>query len=194
MDVLIVERACETQTARGLLDTEFFHAPIEGLAADAELARGLRHDLAVLAEHAFDRGAVEHRLVGARRQHGRQVQRRRIDRLLAGQQRGALQHVAQLAHIARPAVIDQRAFAVAGETLAGTEEGARDRQDVVAPFGQRRQGQLDHRQPVEQVLAEAAFAHAVAQRHVGRGDDAHVGLARGIAAQPLVLAGLQHAQ
>ena len=34
--------------ARGLLDTEFFHAAIEGLAAHAELARRLRHDVAVL--------------------------------------------------------------------------------------------------------------------------------------------------
>src|SRR5262245_13625494 len=32
---------------RGLLDTEFFHAPIEGLAADAELTCRLRHHVTV---------------------------------------------------------------------------------------------------------------------------------------------------
>ena len=53
-------------TGRGFLDTEFFHAAIEGLAAHAELARGLGHDVAVFGEHAFDGGPVEHRLVGAR--------------------------------------------------------------------------------------------------------------------------------
>ena len=51
---------------RRFLDTEFFHAAIEGLTADPELAGSLRHDVAVVGEHAFDRGPIEHRLIGAR--------------------------------------------------------------------------------------------------------------------------------
>ena len=51
---------------RRLLDTEFFHAAIEGLAADTKLSRSLRHDLAVLGEHTFDGGTVEDGFVGAR--------------------------------------------------------------------------------------------------------------------------------
>src|SRR5689334_25204242 len=93
MDFFIGAAACRTLAARGFLDTEFFHAAIEGLAADAELARGLRHDLSVFGEHALDGGAVEHRLVRARRQHRGQVQRRGRDGLLAREQRRALQHV-----------------------------------------------------------------------------------------------------
>jgi hypothetical protein len=33
--------------------------------------------------------------------------------------------------------------------------------DIVGPFAQRRQGQAQHGQPVEQVGTEAAFAHAL---------------------------------
>jgi hypothetical protein len=52
--------------ARGFLDTEFFHAAIEGLPAHAELARRLRDDLFVLGEYTHDGRAVEDRLIGAR--------------------------------------------------------------------------------------------------------------------------------
>ena len=46
--------------------------------------------------------------------------------------------------------------------------------DLLAPLAQRRHVDADHAQPVEQILAELAFAHALLEIGVGRRDDAHV--------------------
>ena len=74
-------------TARGFLDTEFFHAAIEGLAAEAELARRLRHDVAVLGERPLDSGAVERAArPSVPGSDGRQVQRRRVDGAVVDEQ------------------------------------------------------------------------------------------------------------
>ncbi len=70
----------------------------------------------------------------------------------------------------------------------------RQRQDVVGPFGERRDAQLDEIQAIEQVLAEPALGNGRAQIGVGRADDAHLHLARDAAAEPLELARLQDTQ
>jgi hypothetical protein len=54
------------------------------------------------------------------------------------QQRRALDGVAQFAHVAWPAMREQRALGVGGELLARGQEMAGQRQDVVAAFSQRR--------------------------------------------------------
>ncbi len=70
-----------------------------------------------------------------------------------------------------------------------------ERRNVFAALAQRRHGQVNDVQPVEQVLAERALGDHVAQVAVGRGDDAHVDAAhRAIGADLLQLAGLQEPQ
>ena len=74
------------------------------------------------------------------------------------------------------------------------EEVLHEQRDVVLALAQRRQLHGDDVQAVEQVLAEPALLHHVAQVDVGRGDDAHVHLDRLDAAEPHELALLNHAQ
>ena len=57
------------------------------------------------------------------------------------------------------------------------DERAGQRQDVLGPLAQRRDVELDHVQPVEQVLAEAARLDLLFQVAVGGGEDARVGAA-----------------
>src|SRR6187399_701502 len=85
-----------TLSGRGFLDTEFFHSAIEGLAAHAELACRVGHDVAVLGEHAFDGSPVEHRFIGTRRQHCWKIEDGGGNGTGAREQGGALQHVAKL--------------------------------------------------------------------------------------------------
>ena len=80
---------------------------------------------------------------------------RRRDRLAAGQQRGALDRVLQLAHVARPRMRAAARRARRRRARAAVQEVFGQRQDVVAALGQRRQAHLDHVEPVVQILAEA---------------------------------------
>jgi hypothetical protein len=50
----------------------------------------------------------------------------------------------------------------------------RNRQDVLAPLSQRRQGDREHLQPVVEVFAEPTALNEVAQVAVCRSEDAHV--------------------
>ena len=79
-------------------------------------------------------------------------------------QHRALDGVIQLAHVARPAMVDQdlhRRGIEPGERLAIAlrvlaQEVLGEQRDVLAPIAQRRQVDLDGVQPEEQVLPEAA--------------------------------------
>ena len=53
------------------------------------------------------------------------------------------------------------------------------RRNVFLALAQRRHGQVDDVQPIEQILAERALGDHVAQVAVGRGNDAHVDAAHG---------------
>ncbi len=69
------------------------------------------------------------------------------------------------------------------------------RRDVLAALAQRRHGQVDDVQAVEQVLAERALGDHVAQVAVRRGDDADVDAShRAVGADLLQLAGFQEPQ
>ncbi len=59
------------------------------------------------------------------------------------------------------------------------------RRQVLAPLAQRRQMDGEAVEPIEQVLAKAARRHRLLQVLVGGRDDAHVGLDRLVAAEPL---------
>ena len=67
-------------------------------------------------------------------------------------------------------------------------------QDVVAAVPQRRNRDVEHLQPVEQVLAEGATGHRLVQVAVGRGDHPDVRFDEPRATEALELAFLQHAQ
>jgi hypothetical protein len=66
--------------------------------------------------------------------------------------------------------------------------------DVLAALAQRRHGDRDDLEPVEEILAEALLAHELAELLVGGGHDAHVDAHGPGAPQPLELALLQHAE
>ena len=66
--------------------------------------------------------------------------------------------------------------------------------NVVAPFAQRRQRDLDHVDAEVEVLAERAGGHGALEIAVGGGDDADVDVHLGQPAQPRELAVLQHLQ
>ena len=68
------------------------------------------------------------------------------------------------------------------------------RRAVAAPLAQRRQRDAQHRQPVVEVGAEAALAHARLEVAVRRADHPHAHRDRARAADPHHLAFLQHAQ
>ena len=119
-----------------------------------------------------------------------------------GEHDAALDGVFQLAHVARPVVIDQGAQGVGGELARGeavfvgveVEKVLGEQGNVFAAGAQRRQVDGDDVEAVEEVFAEAAVAHRLAQVDVGGGDDAHVHLNLLNAAQVHEAAVLQHAQ
>ena len=71
---------------------------------------------------------------------------------------------------------------------------ADQRGNLVAALAQRRDGQRDDVQPVEQVLAEAALLDQLQQVRVGRGDDADVDVDGVRFAERVDLARLEKAQ
>ena len=101
--------------------------------------------------------------------------------------RRALDRVAQLAHVAGPAIATASAprppstARAPGARAAGGEErqeAPRQAQDVLGPLAQRRHADLDDVEPVEQILAEVAGLDVGLDVAVGGGDDADVGGAR----------------
>ncbi len=74
------------------------------------------------------------------------------------------------------------------------QEVPRERADVLASLGERRQTQAHDVQPVQEILAEEALLHALIQILVRRRDHAHVRLLRRVPADAVVLAVGKHAQ
>ena len=122
----------------------------------------------------------------------RQIQVGRLDVGAGAEQAGALDHVAQLTHVAGPGVAQQRGARRVADGLVGEVRG--QRQDVAGAVGQRRQRQLDRVEAVIEVFAERAVADHRRQVGVGGADHAHAHAALAVGAQTLELAGLQHAQ
>ena len=89
---------------------------------------------------------------------------RRIQARGARRQQLALEQVAQLAQVARPVLLGQPAARAFRQLEPGTREALREvgehrrghRQDVRAPFAQRRQPEGEHLEPPEEVAAEDA--------------------------------------
>src|SRR4029078_7771674 len=74
------------------------------------------------------------------------------------------------------------------------QEVLRQRQGVVRAIAQRRQVNVNHVQPVKEILPEGAVGEVLFQVTVGGGDDAHVDLLAARRAQRANLALLQDAQ
>src|SRR5688572_14310890 len=161
----------------GRLEAELLHAPVECLARQPEVARGMRDDAVGDQERPFDRFAVDVRSVRGLGSD-RQCERLGRDDAFDRQQAGAVDRVAQLAHVARPVVAPERAQRVLREGEARLEEVLRERDDVFLARGECRHLELDDVQAVEQVLAEPAFLDELRQAGIGRGDHARAGPAR----------------
>ena len=109
-----------------------------------------------------------------------------IDRLSGRQDHRALDHVAQLAHVARavrrPAGLAcsaaSRATRLAhARSRPAPRKCAAERRDVLAPLAQRRHAHVEHVEPVDRGPRGTRPALDLAgQLPVGRGDDAHVDL------------------
>lgn len=154
----------------------------EGLAADAEALGelGLRQLVLVRLHEAAEVRHERRRRLGLRR--GLEAEQGGVDVAGLVQDEGALDGVLQLAHVAGPVVgsdggngvvveVEGRASvarAELGDEVAGQE------QSVALPVAERGQPDLQHPQPVVEVLAERALLHEGREVAVGGGDDARV--------------------
>src|ERR1035437_6764232 len=110
--------------------------------------------------------------------------------------------VLQFAHIARPMIFSQRLDDIGGNGFRLPLLFARNffqkivhqQRNVPAPVAERRNVDAHDVEPLKQVLAELFRGHGGFERLVRRGNDAHVGLNRLVAADALEGAALQHAQ
>ena len=133
---------------------------------------------------------------------GREADVGRRDRQAVGHDHRALDHVLELADVARPRMrLDRgdrvgqdrhRAAALLGGELA--HERMREQRRIALAVAQRRDLDDDLGQPIVEVLAEAARRDLVLQVLVRRADDAHVDRNLLPAADPLDDALLQEAQ
>ena len=114
----------------------------------------------------------------------------------------ALERVAELADVARPVVPEQRLAGVPREARRRSRERLADvlqqrlaeRENVGGALPERWDPDVEHLQPVVQVLAEVAAFHGLPQVAVGRRDHANVRLQDAGGPEPLELAFLQDAQ
>ena len=158
---------------------------VERGPADAEQLGRFGHVVAGAVERFGDQppfpvvDAQRFQVAAARIAEGQVV---RPDRILVGQHDGAVEHVAELPHVARPAVGEQLGPGRVGQAQVGPavqaaemiEEEIDQQADVVAAVAQRRQVQLEHAEPVVQVLAEPLVADVLLQVLIRGGDHADV--------------------
>src|SRR5918996_2446030 len=124
------------------------------------------------------------------------------DRLPARQDYGALDRVLELAHVPGPVVLHEEFQGVLGD---GGRDGARlvsvlhqevldKRRDVLLALAERGHVDVDHVQPVVEVLAELPVVNPLGEVAVRRRDHADVDLDRHVRSDPLELALLENAQ
>src|SRR5450631_1417415 len=94
------------------------------------------------------------------------LQRRRQLDVGLGEQEAALDHVAQLADIAGPAIVSEELQCLGGEPLLREYAGVELSQQcqgnlsgVLSALPQRRKGNGEYRQAIEQILAQLTVAH-----------------------------------
>ena len=113
-----------------------------------------------------------------------------------------LDQVPELADVAGPGSLDQPLHRLGRDAAEGAvvrpgqlaDEPADQQRDVLPPLAQRREVDVEHVEPVVQVVPERRPGRPPRERPVGGGDDAHVHLDRLGAADPEEGPALQHAQ
>ena len=112
----------------------------------------------------------------------------RFDVRLRTNDHQALDHVAQLAHVARPRIAHHHFKRPVGKFLGLPAVGSgvtvqkilREHGHVLDALAQRRNHERNHVQAVKQILAKAIAGDFVVEPFVGRGDHAHVDAQRAI--------------
>src|SRR6185295_15148298 len=183
---------------------------VERAARNAEALGGVGHAAALLLQHLLDLLPLEVRqgLAGGRRrrrlgQRGGEAEVGGADLVALGAQHGPLEHVAQLADVARPGVASQGVESLGRQPPAGPAQVAREllqeppgeQRDVLAPLPQRWYGERNGADAEVQIAAEAPVAHQAGQVVVGGRDEEVVFLAVGAlahAAEALFLENLEH--
>jgi hypothetical protein len=119
-----------------------------------------------------------------------------LDVAASGQQHRAIDHRAELAHVARPRVALEDGEHVRRQALAPGrgEEPQRERPDELRALPQRRDEQRDAVEPEEQVAPERLARDLGGQVAVRRGHEPHVDGDRPRRAEPQHLAPLDRAQ
>ena len=171
LDLLVERRAVDSQDRGGLLD----------VAAGAAQCRDDQQLLHFLHGHARAESPSAWRIPDL----GEEGEILFRQHAAAAGHHGALHGVLQFAHVARPVVVHQHLEGAFGDLAASLaqlvrkplHEVARQQRNVLAPLAQRRDADLDHVQPVKQVVAELAVGHRLLQIDVGGGDHPHVHLA-----------------
>ncbi len=159
-----------------------------------------RRDHLVLRDMKWPVGLRGRRLIrrgGRRPQHERQ----RLEVIVGSRQRDrARDHVAQLAHVARPVIALEPLERLAADLLGqlrrtGALEKHRDQsREIALALAQRRDVDLDDREPIVQIAAKAAARDLGEHVAMGRRDDADVELLGLAATERDHLARLEHAQ
>src|SRR5206468_1353154 len=198
----------QAELAHLLLQVLAVHADLLGRLGDvaAVAAERLAEEVALEGLHQALLGLAEGRRQGAGRRTlgdgGAAEEVGGRDLGSGGEQQRLLDGRAQLAHVPPPLVRDAGAQRLAGERLRVAREApggllqevVDQQRDVLAPLGERRNGELDDAQAVVEVLAEAAGAHGALEVLVGGGDEPHVDPDRHVPAHPLELLLLDGAQ
>src|SRR6266566_842822 len=167
--------------AERIADAVPLHAPPERDARDAERGGGALPVPAMLVEHAHDARALVDHQAGRGRLAPRE-QLGQLHALRAGKDEERLEHVLELAHVAGPGVLEERAERAGrrereGRALRAVEardEVLDERREVVAPLSKRRERDREHAQPIVQIAAELARLDHAPEVAVRGGDDADV--------------------
>ena len=125
-----------------------------------------------------------------------------LDDALLAQNRGALEDIVQFADVARPGVREQRVPRIVVETGRRAahglpeihEESLGKQRDVADALTQGRQRNVEDLEAIEQIFAERAAGHRLAQVAIARRDDAHVRFLGAGAAEAPEFALLQESQ
>ncbi len=110
---------------------------------------------------------------------------------------GAVEHVAQLANVARPVVSQEPLHGVVAHGDAapsGLEDVLDEGWNVFASAPERRHGDRHHSQTKVEVFSELAALNLTLKVALRRREHAHVRLERAVAADPPELLGLEHPQ
>src|SRR6266566_2910658 len=212
--LVIANRRARLAFSEGqFVDLQSADLPLEVLARNAELRRRTER-AGNPAVRLLERGFDQRLLTVGQGGHGRAVRRfarlvrepRLIDheRLAPPltQHDGALDHVLELAHVARPVVGREPLQGLLLDIADGlprllceaVDQVLDQDRNVVGAFAQRRQADGEDVQPIEQILPEPAALHRGLEIAVARREHTHVHHNRMTAADALDLSLLEHTQ